>query len=629
MYSCSRHIMRLSGYLLALLFLPGINFCQDFDGLLRQAKISDDSAAFYFSKAAVFAKTTHQKARYSIANSDYYQSRGKSDSAVLFARQAIAYAEKVDSTAILIHAYKNLCKEYNNNGDYTEAVDYGLKGLNMAEKLSDYPAMIWFNNSLSLSHHDFEDYEKGVAYGKSAYEYSQKATNIPLNLTTYPLNSIAINFDDWGKPDSALYYHYKILEHVQDTDTVDYYFTYNNIGNTLIKQGKYAEAEKWLNRSLATLDIAVRGTDTLNFFYDYATTLTNLSTIAYKYNQFDEAEKLFDRAAYFVNRSNSAEKKRDYFHARYLFNKTRGNIEETVKYQENYILLRDSIFNAERARSFAELEKKYQTEKKEAEIRLLGMNNLRQRNFLYISIGSLLMLAIIGWLSLNRKRLKEKSQLQQQMIRQQDAAAKAVINAEESERQRMSLTLHDGLGQLLSVVKMNLQAVGIQAEAYPKILPVVNKTLDLVDNSITEMRNVSHQIVPTSVIRSGLAVALRDLIEKVDANQLEVNLEMEGLAQEIDADIQLVLYRVYQESINNVLKHAKADKLDIVLKVDEKNISGSIADNGVGFDLKSNLAKGGIGLENIQARIRFLKGNLSVDSSPGNGTNIRFDIPQE
>ena len=108
MYSCSRHIMRLSGYLLALLFLPGINFCQDFDGLLRQAKISDDSAAFYFSKAAVFAKTTHQKARYSIANSDYYQSRGKSDSAVLFARQAIAYAEKVDSTAILIHAYKNL-----------------------------------------------------------------------------------------------------------------------------------------------------------------------------------------------------------------------------------------------------------------------------------------------------------------------------------------------------------------------------------------------------------------------------------------------------------------------------------------------------------------------------------------
>ncbi len=614
-------------FLFAVLLFAGNLQSQDFKYLIGKATESADSSAIYFNLAKRQIRSASEKAIFALAKSTYYNDLGNTDSTVHYALEASEIADGLDSTSIKIAAYKNICRVYRNAGDYAQSSEYGVKALRIVEQKKDLLGISWFNNLLSLNHHDFEHYEKGVEYGKIAFETALKAKPKESTLITYPLNSIAINFDDWKKPDSALFYHYKILDYVEGADTINYYFTYNNIGNTLIKLNKLDEAEQWLNRSLNSLNLAAKETDSTELYYDYATTLINLSTIAFRKKQFEKAETLFDKTGHYVEKTGNAEKKRDYYYQRYLYNKERNNSPEMAKYQELYILLRDSVFNTERAKAFADLERKYQTEKKTAEIKILSSENKRQKNILLFTLSGILMAAAIGYLLFNRRRLQEKADLQQQFIVQQDEAAKAVITAEETERQRMSATLHDGLGQMLSVVKMNLQSIAVKTEGNEAVAPVMNKTLDLMDASIKEMREVSHQFATTNVVRFGLSAALKDLVDKIDQKHLEITLEMNGPVNETDPEIQLVIYRIFQECINNVIKHSKASNLEIVLQAEKNQIFGRVKDNGIGFAYNGGGPYHGIGLENILTRIKFLKGTASIDSVPGSGTSISFKIP--
>ena len=278
--------------------------------------------------------------------------------------------------------------------------------------------------------------------------------------------------------------------------------------------------------------------------------------------------------------------------------------------------------------STAELEKKYQTLKKDKEI-LQNKNQLYRRNVYIFSLGALFLAGLAVAFSIFRHRKKnEKIKIQKEILHQQDLATKAVITAEDNERKRMATHLHDGVGQLLMAANMNVSVLNEYKDNPENFKNITQKIASILSDAIADVRTLSHQMMPNMLIKNSLANALRDLIEKTSTPKLAVNLQIEGLENEIDQNIQVTLYRIIQECINNTVKHSGADKIDISVIQSDKKITTEIKDNGKGFNpLKITENKDGIGLQNMKARIEMLKGKMRIDSAADRGTQVFIEIP--
>ncbi|MEP6847058.1 MAG: histidine kinase, partial [Panacibacter sp.] len=257
-----------------------------------------------------------------------------------------------------------------------------------------------------------------------------------------------------------------------------------------------------------------------------------------------------------------------------------------LKYFEQYDSIRNVLQENEQFAAVAEAEEKYQSAKKEKQIQQQQFE-IKQRNYWIIGISVLLLLGgLLGYSYYRRYRLKQQAHLHHEIIKQKDLATRAVIEAEERERKRIASELHDGVGQMMSAAKMNLSAIksnlsfisGDQEHNFDKIV-------GLIDESCQEVRTVSHNMMPNALLKAGLAAAVREFIDKIDEHLIKINLYTEGLNQRIDSNIETVLYRVVQECVNNVIKHAGANHLDISLIKDADGISATIEDNGKGFEI--------------------------------------------
>src|SRR5438045_837600 len=134
-------------------------------------------------------------------------------------------------------------------------------------------------------------------------------------------------------------------------------------------------------------------------------------------------------------------------------------------------------------------------------------------------------------------------------------------------------------------------------------------------------------MMPNALLKSNLSSAIREFIDKLDQKKLQVHLYTEGLDERLDSNIETVFYRVIQECVNNVIKHAAATTLDISLIKDKDGISATIEDNGTGFDASDKEKLNGLGLKNIITRIEYLKGTVEFDSTPGKGTLVALHVP--
>jgi two-component system, NarL family, sensor kinase len=301
---------------------------------------------------------------------------------------------------------------------------------------------------------------------------------------------------------------------------------------------------------------------------------------------------------------------------------------KALEYFQKRTSLRDSIFSTEKTKQIEELNTKYQTVKKEQIIEQ-QQNRLIKQNFLFLGLAGLaLMIGLLAWSQYKRYKLRKETQLQTEIMKQQELATKAVIEAEEEERQRIARDLHDGVGQMMSVAKMNLSAFEseiIFSNEEQKLS--FEKIIHLVDDSCKEVRHVSHNMMPHALLKSNLASAVRDFIDKIDKKTLEIHFYSEGLDERLNSNTENVLYRVIQECVNNVIKHAGATELDISVIRDKDGISATIEDNGKGFDTSDKEKFEGIGLKNILTRVEYLKGTVEFDSSPGRGTAIGLHVP--
>lgn len=200
----------------------------------------------------------------------------------------------------------------------------------------------------------------------------------------------------------------------------------------------------------------------------------------------------------------------------------------------------------------------------------------------------------------------------------------AVIDAQEKERNELSGELHDNVNQLLAASILYLKTAQKQKVIEESL---ISHSLDYVQKAINELRNISHNLAPVDIKMNGLAAALKVLTEKLHIpKSFEVKLTVSKLQEKkLTQSLQLAVYRMVQEEINNILKHANASKITIHLREEDHNLLLTVTDNGKGFDLST--IKKGLGITNIIARAENFGGSAEIISSPGNGCILRVKIP--
>jgi signal transduction histidine kinase/predicted ATPase len=226
-----------------------------------------------------------------------------------------------------------------------------------------------------------------------------------------------------------------------------------------------------------------------------------------------------------------------------------------------------------------------------------------------------------------RKEINEKERLSSMIELQKDSHMKALVQVQDNERKRIASDLHDSLGSLLSSVRLRFN--GLQ-EDFARKLPDksgrYSDTLSLLDEAIAELRSVSHRMVPVSLGRFGLKSALQTLADQInESEQLEVDLQILGYEQRVAEEIEVAVYRICQELVQNVIKHAGASAVRIQIIFHDDALNVIVEDNGKG--MKKNEIVPGLGFNTLQSKVDLFKGTFTIETQPGKGMMVLVDLP--
>ncbi|MBC7937916.1 MAG: sensor histidine kinase [Rhizobacter sp.] len=555
---------------------------------IYHAKFDNEKALEYCLKGIdagkrgnnLFQQATSYRALFSI----YYNLR-KKDSAIKYGAYAVDLTEKIKDSNNIATMYGNLCRIYQGMELYEKGIEFGKKGIADGERYNDYKGMLISMNNVGncyISLSRYKDaiviFEKQLLAGQK-YKRIRSVFNALLNL-----GSCYYNIVDKENLHRIANQMRSMQSTFDEADKAGTSFMYSVYGYDAMFQKKYPEAEKEMLTGLA---IAEKDSVTSSM----ETLYLALSTL--KYCQQD-----FKAANY---------------------------------YDEKWSALDKSLRNKEISEYALDLETKYQTENKIAKIKLQE-SELKEKSIInYILIGGAAALAVISLLLFINYRHQQN--LQQQRISEletekQLTATEAVLQGEEQERSRLARDLHDGLGGMLSGIKYSFNAMKGNLIMTPENAQAFERSMDMLDSSIKEMRRVAHNMMPEALVKFGLDAALKDFCNDINqSGALQVSYQSIGMGNaDIHQTVSITVYRIVQELINNSIKHAAAKTVIVQLAKENDQLNITVEDDGIGFDVSSLYVAKGIGWINIQNRVELLKGKLDVQSQPGAGTSVFIEI---
>lgn len=210
-----------------------------------------------------------------------------------------------------------------------------------------------------------------------------------------------------------------------------------------------------------------------------------------------------------------------------------------------------------------------------------------------------------------------------------------LLDAQEKERRRISIELHDGLGQALIGLKYNLRSIERKLRKdQPKLREECEYALKYIDEVIEDLRRVSRDLSPYILEDLGLSASLRWMMENFSArHKVQASLDIEDIDDFFPQKAQIIIYRIFQEALTNIAKHAQATHVSVAIKKQDSTVSFLVEDDGRGFDMKEermrNSAEKGMGLTAIEERIWMVGGLLDIRSQKGKGTRINFTVPMD
>lgn len=328
-----------------------------------------------------------------------------------------------------------------------------------------------------------------------------------------------------------------------------------------------------------------------------------------------------------------------YYELAQAYEKT-GDTKKAYEWLHKYSVLADSSF-AERIQSdIAALEAKYQSAEKEKKIdqlqsrnekAILTIKNNELINWLLAVVCLFLMAVTILVLLFyrNNKRLwvqqKQLHDLELEKIKQDHKISmlSAMLEGQEQERTRLARDLHDGLGGLLSSIKIELSQFNDHSNQTIKV--GIDRTLLHLDDAVNELRRIARSLMPEILMKYGLAEATKEFCKNFQETGVNVICQVFNYQEITSSEKQVVLYRIIQELVNNAVKHAVATQILVIIQQSDHIIYVTVEDDGKGFDTTNLSSKTGAGLSNVKARADFLNATMDIQSSPGNGTSVTIE----
>ncbi|GMQ33890.1 hypothetical protein Ataiwa_21620 [Algoriphagus taiwanensis] len=611
---------------LALLLLPSFfpSYSQDISKRLEAALSQKDSARRIFEEKLIQLPTKRDSGLYFYFLGRYQNVIGERREAVKSNLKALELLGLKEDSYYFIRAYNNLTYLESILGDWDKAMLYGQKALESARAVGDSNRMAYSYADISIVYHDMEQYDKGVEFSKKGLEILEKYSDPSPQVKAFTLNAVGINFDDWNQPDSALFYHYQVLDLYPQMDSSAFTNTFNNIGNTLLKQGKFAESKKWI-------DISLYYNTKSGDKYKIASNYNNLATIAYLLGDFSQAEILMDSTYKYVVLSESREKLRDYLYDQFRFQQKKGDLKQAISYLERYSELKDSIFKEDRVRMIGEIQTLYEVEAKEREL-AESRAALAEEEVKSKSRNVLLLILLLGFLIvLGTSFFIYYRQKNKNRHLEQEAKLQAVFAEQETQkrlndqRNRIAAELHDNIGAQLTFIVSSLNHLKFAEFSREVLGKKIDQISGFTVETVNELRDTIWAMNKDAISLEDLQLRLAGLIQKAKdfCPQVEFELKME---EGMDTQIQLNsleginFYRIAQEALNNAIKHAEAERIEIFIVQNEKNqISISVKDNGKGFD-EQRLE--GNGMSTMRGRAERIGKEFKVETQPGSGTLV-------
>lgn len=535
-------------------------------------------------------------------------------------RQSMAIRTQLKDDKGLAGLHLKMGIVYNKEAHYDSALDAGLKALALYEKLKDDYGIATALNNVGSANSHVGNIESALDYHRRALAIREKINDVPGIGASYV--NVGNAYVLLSQFDTAIPYLLKAEEYTRATKSWEYLASaLNNLGICYLYKKEYAKAKPYAEEAY---DIRKQ----LGDIRSQAISANVCGRILDGLGKHAEAESILTEALQAVDSVESSLTEKIRLHeALAMAYEGQGKWKQALSSERTRIQLMDSLKVTDMNARFSEMETRYQTLRKEQQIAEQQYEISRKNWMIAIAAAVLVLGSLLAYSYYRRFKLKKEQQLQAEVMRQQELATKALMEAEENERKRIATELHDGVGQMMSAARMNLSAfendwLQQDAEARARF----DRIISLVDESCKEVRSVSHNMMPNALLKKGLAAAVREFVDKIDNRILKVTLHAEGLNERLDANTETMVYRVIQECINNVIKHSGANQLDISLIHDAEGLSITIEDNGRGFDASQQ--NEGIGLKNIRSRVAYLKGEVEWDSKPGQGTVVTIFVPQ-
>lgn len=536
------------------------------------------------------------------------------------AEESYKKADKLLSTYKTSEAYSYLSRTWANIGSLQQRLDNSREYINLlltkaipyAEKSGDSIRLAIQYSTVGIPFMNYRDYDKAIFYYTKAIQiflHNQVRSLTVADCYSSMAKSYILNNDPLpAKPflDSA----WAILKNEKEGEYHTYYYCQEGLYYTHIKEWK--KAEQSLEKGLL---LAQR----INSAYDIAQLLFGQIDLYNEQKNYTALKKVlleFYNGPY----NGLSNDRQNLLLGLARADKALGNINAAYDWLWQYSLLTDSIYKTQTNLQLSELETKYNYVQKEKELLQLSNKSQKDKFFLWLSVG-LLLLALLAFIFLNKQRkIKAEGKLQLLRQQQQVAIAQALLDGEERERSRLSRDLHDGLGGLLAGIKINLSEIAQEGDT------PLNKIIIQLDNSVTELRRIARNMMPEALLRSGLETSIKDLCQMISTDKMRVDVQVMNVNRNLNTQEQIIIYRIIQELLANVVKHAEATEVFVQCSQTGNIFYITVEDNGIGFDAARLNNKKGIGLNNVRNRVEFLHGRMDVQSNPSKGTIINIEL---
>lgn len=525
----------------------------------------------------------------------------------------------IEGIGAISHCYGTL---NHRQGNYVDALSCYTRAIAVLDSVGNKTILPKTLNNISTLYAFLEDYPKAEKYARECLNLANDNQDEYLaSVSSITLADARIAMGAFSEVPELLENARLIATRRKDLYILDLYH---------VNYGNYCRFfKKNIPEAIEHYQLALMYADSLGSPWEQVRSLTNLSELYYLDQQLAEAEETGLGALALSEKLGTLDIRQRVLS---LLSKIRAHHLDFAKayaYLEESFQLRDSVLNEKKQRDIELLESIYQTEKKE--LKIASLEKEKRLQMIIASAGIIALILLIISLYLRQLSISNKKKLaEQEIIRleqeKQLVATQAVLEGETTERSRLARDLHDGLGGLLTSMKLSLSAMKERIFLDETGRKMFVNALDLLDMSVKELHQVANNMMPESLLNYGLKTAIENFVSNLEVQDCDLQFRYYGSEIRFMSDFEMAVYRMAQELYNNALKHADAEEIFLQIVVDGIRFNISYEDNGKGFDIRCLDAGKGMGLQNLSSRVKAFGGQIEISSAPNQGTQVTIEF---